>query len=181
MKTFRSLDNFVRTGEYKHRISRTEEPVFSVYTYQTGESQSFKILYDGTGGAVILCIGDVNKDSFSPTIRSIVVISIHQRIDYCNLYDEAQRCERCIDGYHLENGKCYLSIGGCISYKQNICLKCLDYYLLIENRCVADCPSISDCRTAFYYGISTEKSTIQLLYRTSIYDFSIFQVKPFLL
>lgn len=102
-----------------------------MYTYQRDQRQSFKILYDGTGGAVILSIGDVNTISLNPTIRSIVVISIHQRIDFCSLYNERQECERCTDGYHLENGKCYLSIGGCISYKKNICLRCVDYYLLI--------------------------------------------------
>lgn len=124
LKTFQTLDTFVRGGEYRHRISKTQNPVFSVYTYSKPTHQSFKILYDGTGGAVILCIGDVDLFTFAPKIRSIVVISVHQRIDNCNLYTENSACERCIDGYHLEQGQCYPSIGGCVSYTRNICVAC---------------------------------------------------------
>lgn len=160
----------IRTGEHKHRISSTQNPVFSVYTYIKDDTQSFKIVYDGTGGAVILTIGDVNRNTLEPKIRSITVISIHQIIDYCSLYDDRSRCIRCTDGYHLENGVCYLSVGGCISYRKNICIGCADFYLLMENRCVSDCPSISDCRSALFYGIGTQRSTIEIAYGNSIFQ-----------
>ena len=151
MRTFEILDEHIRTGEHRHRISMTQEPVFSVSTYRRDDWDSFKILYDGTGGAVVMCIGDVNVNNFQVRVRSIVVISVHQLVDYCNSYNAFQKCERCIEGYHLEGGRCYLSIGGCISYKKNICLRCEDWSLLVENRCVSDCASLSDTRSVHYF------------------------------
>jgi hypothetical protein len=63
----------------------------------------------------------------------------------------------CHEGSHLEGGKCYNNYGGCLKYYENICVECLDYYLLVENRCVSDCLSVSDTRNLLYYENNNKK------------------------
>jgi hypothetical protein len=116
MRSFQLLDKLIRTGEYAHRISRTTNPIISVYRQHNPQSDSFKTLYEGTGGAIILCIGETHLSTLHPSIQSMVVISVYQRIDYCSLYNQASKCERCLQGYYLEDDVCWPSIGGCVSY-----------------------------------------------------------------
>jgi hypothetical protein len=52
-------------------------------------------------------------------------------------------------------------MGGCVRYRENICIQCIDYYILIENRCISDCVSLSDSRDDLYYGTSLNTSTLE--------------------
>ena len=116
------MNTYVRTDQYAHYISRMGNPIYSVHYYMNGSSHSYKVLYEGSGGGLFLCIADVSAD-LKVRIRSLVVISLTQMIDYCIDYDiSSVDCMRCQQGFHLENGKCYQNYGGCIKYISNICL-----------------------------------------------------------
>lgn len=85
-------------------------------------------------------------------LRALVTIAVTRVIDYCIDYSNISiECLRCQEGYHLEEGKCYQNYGGCIKYLANICLECANYYLLVENRCISDCISVSDGRSILFF------------------------------
>lgn len=75
---------------------------------------------------------NANSPTSKVIIRSLVVISLTQVIDYCIDYDTGTlSCTLCQNGYHLEGGVCYKNTGACLRYKKNICIECLDYFLLV--------------------------------------------------
>jgi len=49
-----------------------------------------------------------------------------------------------------------------------MCLECTEYSLLVENRCVSDCVSISDARSLLYYHSNLTRSSIEIYYQVSI-------------
>lgn len=168
--TFMALNTFVRVGQYSHFISRTGNPVYSVHYYIKDKQYSYKVLYYGSGGGLFLCIGDV-PPTFKVNLRSLTPISSSNVIDFCIDYDENSNCLRCAANYHLESKKCYPNYGGCVKYRENICLECLNYYFLVENRCVSDCLSVSDARSLLYFEGSTSRSTLETYYGESISQF----------
>lgn len=121
-QTFIALNTFVRTGQYGHYISRVGNPVYSIHYHTNGNTVSYKVLYEGSGGGLFLCIADVDQN-LKVGIRSLVVISLTQIVDYCIDYDiSSVNCIRCQSGYHLESGRCYQNTGACLRYFGNICL-----------------------------------------------------------
>lgn len=157
--TFLALNTFIRVGQYSHFISRTGNPIYSVHYYVTGDKYSYKILYYGSGGGLFLCIADV-PPKLNVQLRSLTPISSSNIIDFCIDYDTTSICLRCAANYHLENKRCYPNFGGCIRYRENICIECMDYYFLVENRCVSDCLSVSDARSLLYFEGSRSQSTL---------------------
>lgn len=121
--SFQAADRDIRNGQYKHFISRVSNPIYSVHYYTTGGAYSFKVLYEGSGGGLMLLIADVGlPPAYAVTIRSFVAIAVTKLIPYCLDYDLSPVCIRCIDGYHLENGLCYQNTGACIKYYGSICI-----------------------------------------------------------
>ena len=115
-------DNFMRRGEYSHFISRTLQPIISVSTYDMGGVRQFKILYEGSGSSLLLCLIGINMSSNRIELRSFVTIGLSKFVDLCVDYTTQSECLRCQRGYHLENGICYQNIPGCISYMKNLCI-----------------------------------------------------------
>lgn len=176
--TFLALNTYILKGQYSHYISRMSNPIFSVHYYMINQTYSYKILYYGSGGGLFLCIADVFTN-MNVQLRSLTPISASDIIDFCSDYDTYSKCLRCNNNYHLENSQCYPNMGGCVKYRENICIECLDYYFLLENRCISDCVSVSDARSALYYENSLNTSTLSSYYGISItqfYSFSITQV-----
>lgn len=159
--TFMALNTFIRVGQYSHFISRTGNPIYSVHYYVVDNRYSYKILYYGSGGGLFLCIADV-PPTFKVQLRSLTPISSSNIIDFCIDYDTNSICLRCATNYHLENKKCYPNFGACVKYKENICLECMNYFFLVENRCISDCLSLSDARSLLYFEGSTTSSTLEV-------------------
>lgn len=136
----------------------------------TSDTYSFKLLYQGSGGGLFLCIADIPL-SLTVQLRSLTPISASNMIDFCVDYNTEGSCLRCASSYHLEAGKCYLNFGGCSKYLENICVECLDSFFLIENRCISDCLSVSDARSILYYGNNQNKSSLEVYYGFSISTF----------
>ena len=138
--TFDAVNRDIRTGQYKHFISRVGNPVYSVHYYiAENGNYSYKILYEGSGGGIFLLITDISPTDLVSKIRSLVTIELTQLIDFCIDYNTQSQCTLCRDGYHLEDGVCYTNTGRCLRYRKNICLQCVEFHLLVENRCLADC------------------------------------------
>lgn len=55
----------------------------------------------------------------------------------CSKYSlGGEKCEKCIDHYHLYEGVCYVDILGCSDYIfGNICHTCENGYILVNNLC----------------------------------------------
>jgi hypothetical protein len=138
-------------------------PIFSVHYYTTKDTFSYKLLYEGSGGGLLLCIADVHPN-MSVILRSLTPISSSSVVDYCQDYNTVGKCLSCSNAYHLENMQCYFNMEGCIKYIENICIECLGSYFLIENRCVSDCISIADTKSVLYYENNINKSTLELYY-----------------
>jgi hypothetical protein len=62
-KYFVICDNFMKRGEYAHFISRTLQPIVSVSTYDSFGMRQFKILYEGSGSSLLLCLIGINMSS----------------------------------------------------------------------------------------------------------------------
>lgn len=58
-------------------------------------------------------------------------------IGSCNKYSlDGQKCEECVEHFHLYEGVCYVDILGCESYTfGNICHSCENEYILVNNLC----------------------------------------------
>lgn len=121
LPSFIALNTFIRTGQYSHFISRTGNPIYSVHYYITDNRYSYKVLYYGSGGGLFLCIADV-PPALNVQLRSLTPISSSNIVDNCTDYDTSSNCLRCGDKYHLENKKCYPNSGGCIRYRENLCI-----------------------------------------------------------
>ncbi len=115
-------DNFMKKGEYGHFISRTAQPIISVHTYDTNGMRQFKILYEGSGSSLLLCLIGINLNSNKIELRSFVTIGTSKYVDLCVDYTTLSECTRCQNGYHLENGVCYQNIPSCVSYVRNLCV-----------------------------------------------------------
>lgn len=49
---------------------------------------------------------------------------------------DGQKCEQCVDNYHLNDGNCFVDILGCKEYMfGNICHECSQGYILVNNLC----------------------------------------------
>lgn len=132
----RIVNNFMINGEYKHFISLTAQPIVSVSYFSVAGQNQYKILYNGSGGGLMMSIITINTASNAIQLNSFVPIGITNVIDNCGSYDLSLNCVQCLNGWHLEAGRCFRSVEGCVSYSQNICLQCIGYAILIENRCV---------------------------------------------
>ena len=150
-KYFVICDNFMKRGEYAHFISRTLQPIVSVSTYDSFGMRQFKILYEGSGSSLLLCLIGINMSSNKIQLRSFVTIGISKYVDLCVDYTTQSECLRCQNQYHLESGVCYQNIPGCVSYVKNICVECRGFSLLIENRCLSDCDVLRDTRSLKFY------------------------------
>ncbi len=126
----------MRTGEHKHFISRTAQPVVSVSYFSSGDQNQYKILYNGSGGGVMMSIISIIRSTNKVTLNSFVTIGVTNLVDNCGEYDNQLVCIKCVFGWHLEGGRCYSNIQDCNSYYGQICLECFGYSVLIENRCV---------------------------------------------
>jgi hypothetical protein len=60
---FLICDNFMKKGEYGHFISKSAQPIVSVSWYDTGRVRQFKILYEGGGASLLLCLIGINMDT----------------------------------------------------------------------------------------------------------------------
>jgi hypothetical protein len=141
----------MKKGEYAHFISRTLQPIISVSTFDSFGMRQFKILYEGSGNSLLLCLIGINLSNNRIELRSFVTIGISKYVDLCVDYTTQSECLRCQNGYHLENGVCYQNIPGCISYLRQICVECRGFSLLVENRCISDCDILRDTRSINFY------------------------------
>lgn len=109
--TFLAMDSFLRRGEWGHFISKSANPVYSVH-YRTRDdvdefgrnytTYGYKVLYEGTGGGLFLCIADVPNNTYTVRIASLTVIELAQIVDNCIDYEvSTTKCLRCAFGYHL--------------------------------------------------------------------------------
>ncbi len=96
---------FIR-GEHSSFLRRTN-PVYSVHYYKkSNNTDSYKILYHGSGGGLYLCIGDITvtedvKTKYTIELRSLVAISAYT--DNCVDYSskDLKECLRCVEKFHL--------------------------------------------------------------------------------
>jgi hypothetical protein len=127
-----------------------EQPVVSVAYFTSGYQNQYKILYNGSGGGLMMCIITVWTNNNARQINSFVPIGATNIVDNCGQYDLQSRCLACRIGWHLENNICYRNIEGCVGYIQNICVQCWGYAILVENRCVS-CVGMSDLNKIVFY------------------------------
>lgn len=116
LPSFLALNTYIIRGQYGHYISRMSNPIYSVSYYTTNSTYSYKLLYHGSGGGLFLCIADV-PPNMVVQLRSLTPISASNIIDFCYDYETNGTCLRCNDAYHLEGGKCYPNLGGCLKYR----------------------------------------------------------------
>ena len=89
----------------------------SVAYFTVGSQNQYKILYNGSGGGLMMCIISIDANTNAIQINSFVPIGVTNVIDNCGQYDLQMKCVECAIGWHLEQGRCYYNIGGCISYR----------------------------------------------------------------
>ena len=94
-------DNYMKFGEYSHFISKTKQSIISVHAYDTNLTRQFKILYEGSGGGILMSIIGIDLNTNKITLRSFVVIGINKIVDECIDYTVNSNCIRCEIGYHL--------------------------------------------------------------------------------
>jgi hypothetical protein len=128
---FLKCNTFMLNGEYKHFISRTAQPVVSVSYFTSGSQNQYKILYNGSGGGLMMCIITITLSNYAIVLNAFVTIGITNIVDNCGQYTEQANCVECLIGWHLEGGQCYQNIGNCIAYKENICVQCFGFSILI--------------------------------------------------
>jgi len=120
-------------------------------SYKQDNWNNYKIIYDGSGGGLLLCYIDINKNSSAIVIQSIVVIGRNDVINHCKDYNSHSKCELCQEDHHLEDGKCVKNIEGCVNYLGNICLKCKQYMVIVENRCLSGCMELGDLNNVEFF------------------------------
>ena len=99
--TFKAMDVNIRNGEYSHFISRSSTPVYSVHYSINGTTYGYKVLYEGTGGGLFLCITQVSE-ALRVSIFSLTTISMTYLIENCIDYDQiTSKCIRCGKDFHL--------------------------------------------------------------------------------
>lgn len=139
----------------------------------------FKILYEGSGGNLLMCLIGINISTKNIILRSFVTIGRTQVIESCIDYTTSMACQKCEEGYHLDyssNGEkiCVKNIPGCIEYWRDVCVKCRGFMYLVEGKCLADCSILKDGRAIRFYGdIDYKKQFIvQMIDRSWIWSFS---------
>ena len=88
----------------------------SVAYFASGNQNQYKILYNGSGGGLMMCIITIWTDTNARQINSFVPIGVTNIVDNCGQYDLQIRCLACVLGWHLEAGRCYRNIEGCVAY-----------------------------------------------------------------
>lgn len=134
----------LRSGEYKHFISQSLQPVYFAAYSQLQAWRNYEVIYQASGGGLLLCLVNYDAGSQAVAIQSIVSIGTAHLFEHCLSYTTALECNYCRQGYHLDRGKCNQDIGSCSKYHGNICLACTGYLLLLENRCIGDCGDLCD-------------------------------------
>jgi hypothetical protein len=80
---FLICNNFMKKGEYGHFISRSAQPVTSVHFFNASPMRHFKILYEGSGAGLLLCLIGINTETNQISLRSFVTIGTTQLVDLC--------------------------------------------------------------------------------------------------
>ena len=88
----------------------------SVAYFASGNQNQYKILYNGSGGGLMMCIITIWTDTNARQINSFVPIGVTNIVDNCGQYDLQINCLACVLGWHLEAGLCYRNIEGCVAY-----------------------------------------------------------------
>jgi hypothetical protein len=88
-------------GEYRSYISRGSQPVKSVSSFRANGEVQFRILYNGSGGGLMLCIITVKTSNNAIILNSFVLIALTNVIQYCDQYSLNIECLQCSAGYHL--------------------------------------------------------------------------------
>jgi len=73
----------MQNGEYSHFISRTTQPIISVSFYLANMTNNYKILYDGSGGGLLLCIIGISTVNNQINLRSLVNIGVTNIVNLC--------------------------------------------------------------------------------------------------
>lgn len=87
-------------GDYRHFISRSVKPVQWVGQWKSADSQEFKIIYQGSGGGLMLCYIAIDSQN-KLRLRSFVLVGGGGLVDYCLQYDVSGSCSQCQEEYHL--------------------------------------------------------------------------------
>jgi hypothetical protein len=70
-------------GEYRSYISKGTQPVRSVSSFRTNGEVQFRILYNGSGGGLMLCIITIKTANNAIILNSFVLIALTNVIQYC--------------------------------------------------------------------------------------------------
>lgn len=132
-------------------MSRTARPYRFVAVQRAEQWSSYRIVYEGAGGGLLLSIVEVERSSGAVVIRALVTIGSSQVVEGCVDYEEGGSCRRCAEGSHLEEALCYADIAGCQTQFRGICVDCQDYALLVENRCIRECGQLCDTSKIVFY------------------------------
>ena len=60
MPLFNTANSYMLNGDYKSYISRSLQPIISVSSYQNLSTTAFKIIYEGSGGGILMCIINIS-------------------------------------------------------------------------------------------------------------------------
>jgi hypothetical protein len=102
----------------------------------------------------LITINAVQDQSSRPRINAFVPIGAGNIIDNCAIYNQQMQCVQCAIGWHLENGQCFVNLGGCVAYIEQICIECEKTSILVENKCIG-CADLSDLNKVHCYGSGT--------------------------
>ena len=91
----------MKRGEYGHFISKSTQPITSIHSYDLKGMRQFKILYEGSGAGLLLCLIGINMETNKIELRSFVTIGVTKYVDLCIDYTTLSECIRCAEGYHL--------------------------------------------------------------------------------
>jgi hypothetical protein len=70
----------LRSGEYRHFISRTSQPVYFAAYSQLQSWRNYEVIYQASGGGLLLCLVNYDAASLAIAIQSIVSIGTSQLI-----------------------------------------------------------------------------------------------------
>lgn len=83
---FVRCDRILRSGEYKHFISRSIQPVFFAAYSQLQSWRHYELIYQASGGGLLLCLVNYDAGSQAVAIQSIVSIASTQLVEHCLSY-----------------------------------------------------------------------------------------------
>jgi hypothetical protein len=86
---FVRCDRMLRSGEYKHFISRSTQPVFFAAYSQLQSWRNYELIYQASGGGLLLCLVNYDAASQAVAIQSIVSIATAQLVEHCLSYTPA--------------------------------------------------------------------------------------------